>query len=77
MAVIIDLAPNAVAYHNLAIAQQRLGMAGQAAANEQGLFRQMLKVIMDALPRADAAGIVRIPPGCPPGERRLAHRSEP
>jgi tetratricopeptide (TPR) repeat protein len=31
----IDLAPNAVAYHNLAIAQQKLGMAGQAAANEQ------------------------------------------
>ena len=44
----------------------------KAAMNEQGLFRQMLKVIMDALPRADAAGIVRIPPGCPPGERRLA-----
>ena len=44
----------------------------KAATNEQGLFRQMLKVIMDALPRADAAGIVRIPPGCPPGERRLA-----
>ncbi len=44
----------------------------KAAANEQGLFRQMLKVIMDALPRADAAGIVRVPPGCPPGEKRLA-----
>jgi adenylate cyclase len=44
----------------------------KAAVNEQGLFRQMMKVIMDALPRADAAGIVRIPPGCPPGERRLA-----
>jgi class 3 adenylate cyclase len=44
----------------------------KAAVNEQGLFRQMLKVIMDALPRADAAGIVRIPPGTPPGERRLA-----
>jgi hypothetical protein len=31
----IDLAPNATAYHNLAVAQQKLGMAGQAAANEQ------------------------------------------
>jgi tetratricopeptide (TPR) repeat protein len=31
----INLAPNATAYHNLAIAQQKLGMAGQAAANEQ------------------------------------------
>lgn len=31
----IDFAPNATAYHNLAVAQQKLGMAGQAAANEQ------------------------------------------
>jgi tetratricopeptide (TPR) repeat protein len=31
----IDLAPNATAYHNLAVAQQKLGMTGQAAANEQ------------------------------------------
>ncbi len=31
----IDLAPTATAYHNLAIAEQKLGMAGQAAANEQ------------------------------------------
>jgi tetratricopeptide (TPR) repeat protein len=31
----IDLAPNATAYHNLAIAQQKLGLAGPAAANEQ------------------------------------------
>jgi tetratricopeptide (TPR) repeat protein len=31
----IDLAPNATAYHNLAIAQQQLGMVGQASANEQ------------------------------------------
>jgi tetratricopeptide (TPR) repeat protein len=32
---VIDLAPNATAYHNLAIAQQKMGMAGEAAANEQ------------------------------------------
>jgi class 3 adenylate cyclase len=44
----------------------------KAAANDQGLFRQMLKVVMQALGRADAVGIVRIPPDCPPGERRLA-----
>jgi class 3 adenylate cyclase len=44
----------------------------RAAANEQGLFRQMLKVVMEALPRADAAGIVRIPPDAPPGEKKLA-----
>jgi hypothetical protein len=32
---VIDLAPNATGYHNLAIAQQKMGLAGQAAANEQ------------------------------------------
>ncbi len=31
----IDFAPNATAYHNLAVAQQKLGMSGQATANEQ------------------------------------------
>lgn len=52
-------------------AMEQLPNTIRAAVNEQGLFRQMLRVIMDALPRADAAGIVRIPPDCPPGERRL------
>jgi tetratricopeptide (TPR) repeat protein len=31
----IDFAPSALAYHNLAVAQRKLGMHGQAAANEQ------------------------------------------
>ncbi|HVT30660.1 MAG TPA: hypothetical protein VHE81_21810 [Lacipirellulaceae bacterium] len=31
----IDLSPSATAYHNLAVAQQKLGLAGQGAANEQ------------------------------------------
>jgi tetratricopeptide (TPR) repeat protein len=31
----IDLAPSATAYHNLAIAQGKLGIHGEAAANEQ------------------------------------------
>ncbi|HEX5472228.1 MAG TPA: hypothetical protein VFW73_10090 [Lacipirellulaceae bacterium] len=31
----IDLAPSATAYHNLAVAQQKMGLAGQATANEQ------------------------------------------
>lgn len=53
-------------------AMEQLPNMIKAASNEQGLFRQMLKVVMDALPRADAAGVVRIPPGTPPGERRLA-----
>jgi hypothetical protein len=30
----IDFAPSAVAYHNLAVAQQRSGLLGPAAANE-------------------------------------------
>lgn len=53
-------------------AMEQLPNTMKAAVNEQGLFRQMLRVIMEALPRADAAGIVRIPPDNPPGERRLA-----
>jgi len=53
-------------------AMEQLPNTIRAAANEQGLFRQMLKVIMDALPRADAAAIVRVPPDAPPGEKRLA-----
>jgi tetratricopeptide (TPR) repeat protein len=31
----IDAEPSALAYHNLAVAQQKLGLHGQAAANEQ------------------------------------------
>jgi tetratricopeptide (TPR) repeat protein len=31
----IDVAPSATAYHNLAVAQQKLGLPAQAAANEQ------------------------------------------
>ena len=53
-------------------AMEQLPNTIKAAANEQGLFRQMLKVVMDALRRADAAGIVRIPPDCPPTEKRVA-----
>jgi class 3 adenylate cyclase len=37
------------------------------ATNEQTLFRQMLKVVLDALPRADSAGVVLIPPDVAPG----------
>lgn len=44
----------------------------RAANTEQGLFRQLLKVVMDAMPRADAAAIVRIPADSAEGERRLA-----
>jgi class 3 adenylate cyclase len=52
-------------------AMEQLPATIRAVTSEQGLFRQMLKVVMDAMPRADAAGIVRIPPDAPAGERRL------
>jgi tetratricopeptide (TPR) repeat protein len=35
----INLARNATTYHNLAVAQQKLGLAGQATANEQEALR--------------------------------------
>jgi class 3 adenylate cyclase len=45
----------------------------KGATNEQGLFRQMLKVVMDALPRADAAAVVRLPAAAPtPTDARVA-----
>ena len=53
-------------------AMEQLPAYIKAATNEQGLFRQMLKVIMDALPRADAAAIVRIPTGSTPADLRVA-----
>lgn len=52
-------------------ALEQLPATIRAVTSEQGLFRQMLKVVMDAMPRADATGIVRIPPDNPAGERRL------
>jgi adenylate cyclase len=45
----------------------------RAANNEQAIFRQLLKVVMDAMPRADAAAIVRIPADAADSERRLTH----
>ncbi|HYH63286.1 MAG TPA: adenylate/guanylate cyclase domain-containing protein [Urbifossiella sp.] len=53
-------------------ALEQLPSTIRAAVNEQGLFRQMLQVVMKAVPQADAAGVVRIPPETPAGERRLA-----
>ena len=35
----IDISPTATAYHNLAVAQQKLGMPAQSAANEQEALR--------------------------------------
>jgi class 3 adenylate cyclase len=52
-------------------AMEQLPATIRAVTSEQGLFRQMLKVVIDAMPRADATGIVRIPPDNPPGEQRI------
>jgi adenylate cyclase len=53
-------------------AMEQLPATIRAVTSEQGLFRQMLKVVMDAMPRSDAAAIVRIPPDTPANDRRLA-----
>lgn len=52
-------------------AMENLPNTIRAVGNEQALFRQMLRVVMDAMPRADAAAIVRVPLDCPPNEKRL------
>ena len=43
----------------------------KVVASEPALFKQMLKVAVAALPKADAAAIVRIPPDCPIGDLRV------
>src|SRR5262245_30663378 len=53
-------------------AMEQLPATIRAVTTEQGLFRQMLKVVMDAMPRADAAGIVRIPPDNPSKDTKIA-----
>ncbi|WP_439631141.1 adenylate/guanylate cyclase domain-containing protein [Gemmata sp.] len=42
------------------------------AVNEPSLFRQMLKVALTGLPKADAAAVVRIPPDSGPNDLRVA-----
>jgi adenylate cyclase len=49
-------------------ALERLPMHLAAVADEAGLFKQLLRVLIAALPRADAAAVVRRPPECPIGE---------
>ena len=52
-------------------ALEQLPNVMKAASNELGIYRQMLKVIMDAMREADGAGIVQIPP-LQPGDLRFA-----
>jgi adenylate cyclase len=52
-------------------AMEQLPATIRAVTSEQGLFRQMLKVVMDAMPRADASAIVRVPPDTTANDKRL------
>ncbi len=53
-------------------AMEQLPSYLKLATNEPLLFRQMLKVVLEALPRADATAIVRIPPDARAGDLRIA-----
>ncbi len=50
-------------------ALEQIPSAIRAATNEQAIFRHMLKVVMDAMHRADAAAIVRVPADAAEGGR--------
>jgi class 3 adenylate cyclase len=51
-------------------AMEQLPQYLKVVSNEPALFRQMLKVALSAMPKCDAAAIVRVPPDCPVGELR-------
>jgi class 3 adenylate cyclase len=53
-------------------ALEQLPVYLRVVVNEAGLFHQLLKVVLNALPAADAATIVRIPPDCPPDDPKVA-----
>lgn len=52
-------------------AMEQLPAYLRLANDEPGLFRQMLKVALNALPKCDAAAVVRVPPDCPVGDLRV------
>jgi adenylate cyclase len=52
-------------------ALERLPQHLKMVADEPALFRQMLKVALEAMPKCDAAAIVRVPPDCPVGDLRV------
>lgn len=53
-------------------AMEQLPTFLRLVANEPGLFRQMLKVALAGVPRADAAAVVRVVPDPAGGEARVA-----
>jgi class 3 adenylate cyclase len=63
-----------VAFSNPAIllrAMEQLPAYLKVVTTEPALFRQMLKVALTAMPKADAAAIVRMPADSPPTELRV------
>ena len=63
-----------VAFTNPAVllkAMEQLPAYLKMVTKEPELFKQMLKVAVAALPRVDAAAVVRVPPDCPVGEPRV------
>ena len=64
-------------FHNPAAfvkAMEQVPNVLRVAADEDELIRKLLKVLLDAMPRADAAGLVFIPDDTPPGEVRVGVR---
>ncbi len=63
-----------VAFTNPALllkAMEQLPAYLRVITKEPELFKQMLKVALAALPKVDAAAIVRVPPDCPVGDPRI------
>ncbi len=52
-------------------ALERLPQHLKVVTTEPALFRQMLKVALEAMPKCDTAAIVRVPPDCPVGDQRV------
>jgi class 3 adenylate cyclase len=52
-------------------AMERLPAYIKSATNEQGLFRPMLRVVLEALPLADAVAVIRVPPDDDDAKLRL------
>ncbi|QJW99589.1 adenylate/guanylate cyclase domain-containing protein [Frigoriglobus tundricola] len=52
-------------------ALERLPQHLKVVTTEAALFRQMLKVALEAMPKCDTAAIVRVPPDCAVGDLRV------
>ena len=52
-------------------AMEQLPAHLKLATDEAGLYRQMLRIALSAMPKCDAAAVVRVPPDCPVGDTRV------